>query len=118
MDAFLTVFGDARAIVAAGLLALGLLALILGGVAQARAADFYTRLHALAPTFTLGGALVLAALAVAVWDDQFTIRLVLLAVVLLAAAPAMSHLLANAAHAVGLAPRIGSLKTRGEADPS
>lgn len=110
MDMGFTVFGDAQGLAAAGLLALGLIFLIVGVIAQARAPDFYTRLHALAPTFTLGGALVLAALAVAVWDDQFTVRLVLLAGLMLAAAPAMSHLLANAAHAAGLAPRVGRLK--------
>jgi multicomponent Na+:H+ antiporter subunit G len=116
MDMLITVFGDARAVAAAALLALGLIALIVGAVAQARAPDFYIRLHTLAPTFTLGGGLVLAALAVAVWDYQFTVRLVLFAVLMLAAAPAMSHLLANAAHAAGLAPRVGRLKQEAEGE--
>jgi multicomponent Na+:H+ antiporter subunit G len=105
----LTLFADAQTAIAALLLGLGLLALALAALAQYRAPDFYTRLHALSPTFTLGGALVLAALGVAVWNDQFTLRLVVLGVLIVAVAPALSHLLANAAHGAGLAPRVGRL---------
>jgi multicomponent Na+:H+ antiporter subunit G len=100
---------DARTVIAGVLLTFGALLLILAVVAHARAPDFYSRLHALGPTYSLGGALVLSALAIAAWDGQFTLRLIVIGVLLTALGPALSHMLANAAHASGVAPRVGKL---------
>lgn len=109
MEQAILVLSDARVAIAAGLLALGAVLLILAVIAHARAPDFYSRLHTVAPTYSLGGACILAALAVEAWDGQFTLRLIVIGVLLAALGPALSHMLANAGHAAGLAPRVGKL---------
>jgi multicomponent Na+:H+ antiporter subunit G len=100
---------DVRLLIGAGLLAAGGLLLLIAALGQMRLPDFYTRLHALGPTFTWGGALVLAALAVGSGDMRFALRALVLAGLLAVIGPALSHMLANAAHAAGLAPRVGKL---------
>jgi multicomponent Na+:H+ antiporter subunit G len=109
MEQVALVLSDARTAIAATLLTLGAVLLILAVVAHARAPDFYSRLHAVAPTYSLGGLCMLAALAIEAWDGQFTLRVIVLGVLLTALGPALSHMLANAAHAAGLAPRVGKL---------
>jgi multicomponent Na+:H+ antiporter subunit G len=52
---------------------------------------------------------VLAALAVGAGDARYALRIALLALVLAVIGPALSHMIANAAHAAGLAPRVGKL---------
>lgn len=110
MEQTALLLSDPRTVIAAGLLALSALILILAFVAHARAPDFYSRLHAVAPTYSLGGLLMLAALAIAAWDGQFTLRLIVIGVLLAALGPALSHMLASAGRAAGLAPRVGKLE--------
>jgi multicomponent Na+:H+ antiporter subunit G len=109
MEQIVLVLSDARFAIAASLLVLGSVLLVLAAIAHARAPDFYSRLHAVAPTYSLGGLCTLAALAIEAWDGQFTLRLIVLAALLTALGPALSHMLANAAHAAGVAPRVGKL---------
>jgi multicomponent Na+:H+ antiporter subunit G len=109
---------DLREILAALLLAAGAFVLTAGAVGQARFPDFYTRLHALTPTTTLGGGLILIALAVEAWDWRFGVRLALFGLLVLTTAPAIAHMLANAAHAVGLSPRVGRLRIDNGRPPS
>lgn len=109
MDQVILVLSDARTAISAGLLVLGAALLILAVVAHARAPDFYSRLHMVGPTYSLGGGLVLSALAIEAWDGQFTLRLIVIGILMAALGPALSHMLANAAHAAGLSPRVGKL---------
>ncbi|HWA22478.1 MAG TPA: monovalent cation/H(+) antiporter subunit G [Caulobacterales bacterium] len=100
---------DVRLLIGAALLAAGGLILLIAAIGQARLPDLYARLHTLTPSYTWGGALVLAALAIGAWDGRFGLRVLVLAVLLAIVGPALSHMLANAAHAAGLAPRVGKL---------
>jgi len=100
---------DARLAIAGVFLFVGGALLLLGALGQLRLPDLYTRLHALAPTYSLGGALVLAALGVEAWDAGIAVRLALLGALLGVFAPGLTNLLANAAHAAGLAPRVGKM---------
>ncbi len=106
--------GDASAILdlvrlglAGVLIAAGLGFVLLGAVGMLRFPDFYTRLHAFSVTETIGGALLLAGLALAAWDMAIALKLLLLALLMAAAAPTIAHLTANAGHAAGLAPLSG-----------
>lgn len=101
---------DARLVIAAALLAVGGLVLLICAIGQGRLSDIYARLHTLTPTFTWGGALVLIALGVGAWDGRFALRLFVLGLLLAIIGPAVSYSLANAAHAAGLAPRVGKLR--------
>lgn len=109
MEQITLVLSDARTAIGGGLLAFGAVLLILAVVAHARAPDFYSRLHMVGPTYSLGGAFVLSALAIEAWDGQFTLRIIVIAILMAALGPALSHMLANAAHAAGLSPRVGKL---------
>lgn len=100
---------DARLVIGAILLSAGGLILLIAAIGQARLPDLYARLHTLTPSYTWGGALVLAGLSVGAWDGRFAIRALVLAILLAVIGPALSHMLANAAHAAGLAPRVGKL---------
>jgi multicomponent Na+:H+ antiporter subunit G len=100
---------DARLAIAGVLLFIGGALLLLGALGQLRLPDLYTRLHALAPTYSLGGALVLTALGVEAWDEKIVLRLALLGALLGVFGPPLTNLLANAAHAAGLAPRVGRM---------
>lgn len=85
------------------------LAVMIGGVlGLLRFPDFYTRLHAVNVSDTLGGVSILLGLAVASGDGAIALRLLLLAALFVALGPTLSHLLANAAHAGGLAPLSGA----------
>lgn len=91
--------GVAGLIVAAGL------SLMLGGViGMLRFPDVYTRAHAGNVANGLGAGVVVAGLAVTTPDIGMALRLLVLAVLIWAAGPLLSHLVANAAHAQGLAP--------------
>lgn len=113
LQAALTALSDARTLTALILLLLGALLLVLGAIGQMRMPDVYTRLHAAAPLHSLGGALVLAALAIDAWDWRFALRAGLLAALLAVFGPMLINLLASAAHAAGLAPRVGKLDPDG-----
>jgi len=82
--------------------------LIAGGVLGIlRFPDFYTRLHAARVSDGIGAVLVCLGLALMARDGAVALRLVLLAVLIGAIGPVISQLIANAAHAGGLAPLSG-----------
>lgn len=86
---------------------LGLLFMAGGTIGLLRFPDFYTRLHAARVADAVGAVIFLIGLAVLAPDLGSSLRLLLLALLVGALGPALSHLLANAAHAAGLAPLSG-----------
>ncbi|WP_395645353.1 monovalent cation/H(+) antiporter subunit G [Terricaulis sp.] len=104
------------------LLALGLVFMLGGAIGVLRFPDFYTRLHAAGVSDAVGGVFLLLGLAVIAGDWRIALRLALLAALIVALAPTVAQLAANAAHAAGLAPLAGRYTaprpgTRGEDAP-
>jgi multicomponent Na+:H+ antiporter subunit G len=89
-------------------IAVGLCVMAGGALGLLRFPDFYTRLHAVNVSDTQGGVMVLIGLAVASGDGAIALRLLLLAALCVALGPTLTHLIANAAHAGGLAPLSGA----------
>lgn len=84
------------------------LALMAGGtLGLLRFPDFYTRLHAVRVVDGPGAVIFILGLAIASGDPAVVLRLVLLAALVAALGPTISQLLANSAHAAGLAPIAG-----------
>lgn len=92
------------------LIALGLAFIIGGAIGGLRFPDFYTRLHAARAADGVGAAVFLAGLAVLSGDAGIALRLLVLGVLIVALAPIIGHLSANAAHVGGLAPLVGRYK--------
>lgn len=88
-------------IVAALLLAGGFFALV-AAVGVARLPDVFIRMHASTKAGTLGGGLILAAVAVAQWEAGVTTRVVLIIAFLLVTAPIAAHLIGRAAYRIGV----------------
>jgi multicomponent Na+:H+ antiporter subunit G len=97
----------ARQVVSGALVLFGLVLLLGGALGVLRFPDFYTRLHAVAAAHSAGAALVVVGLAISVGDLGIALKLLLLAGLIAAMAPALSQILANAAHSGGLAPLSG-----------
>jgi multicomponent Na+:H+ antiporter subunit G len=94
-----------RLIVAGVLMTAGLI-FVLGGVfGVVRFADVFARIHALR-TASLGAPLVLAAIAVEMWDAGAALRLALLGAAIALTGPAVAHLLAHLAHRAGVKPPV------------
>ncbi len=85
----------------------GLFFLLGGAIGVLRFPDFYTRLHAARVSDAVGATVLLVGLAIMA-DGAVAVKLVLLAALTAALGPTLSHLLANAAHAAGLAPLSGA----------
>lgn len=100
LDTVRTVLGGAIA-------AIGVAVLAVGAIGMLRFPDFYTRLHAKNAGHMTGVPIVLLGLAVMTQDWSTLARLVLLALLFIAVAPVVSHVLANTAHAAGLSPITG-----------
>lgn len=92
------------------LIALGLAFILGGAIGVLRFPDFYTRLHAARAADGVGAAIFLLGLAVLSGDAGMALRLIVLAVLVAALAPVLTHLGANAAHVGGLAPLAGPYK--------
>jgi multicomponent Na+:H+ antiporter subunit G len=91
-----------------GLVVLAGLVFMLGGaLGVLRFPDFYTRLHAARVADAVGATIVVLGLAVSAGDGMMALKLLMLAALVAALGPTLSHLLANAAHAAGLAPTVG-----------
>ncbi|MGE0596621.1 MAG: monovalent cation/H(+) antiporter subunit G [Hyphomonadaceae bacterium] len=90
-----------------GIITLGLVMMLVGAIGVLRFPDFYTRLHAGAVD-TYGAAVVALGLAITAPDFSLGVRLLLLSGFLAAMAPALTHMLGNAAHAGGLSPIAGA----------
>jgi multicomponent Na+:H+ antiporter subunit G len=78
-----------------------------GAVGLLRFPDIYTRLHASSAGDGAGAAIVLLGLAFVADDWGVALRLVLLAALVVAAAPTLTHCFASGAHAAGLTPVTG-----------
>lgn len=90
------------------LIAVAGLVLILGGtLGLLRFPDVYTRLHAASASDGPGAALFVAGLAVMAPDWAMALRLLLLAALIVALSPVLSHLIGSAAHSGGVAPLAG-----------
>lgn len=96
--------GLLRTAAAAALLALGCLAMLLSSVGMLRFPDFYSRIHPAGKADTLGLALILAGLMI--WEGLTLVSLKLLIILIftLIAAPTATHALAKAAFLDGLLP--------------
>jgi len=97
----------ARAIIGGAIAAGGICALAAGAIGVLRFPDVYTRLHAAHAGQFIGAPLVLLGLLVLSPHIDVAVRLLLLAGLVVVMAPVMTHVVASAAHAAGLAPITG-----------
>jgi multicomponent Na+:H+ antiporter subunit G len=97
-----------REAIGAAFVLAGLVLIAGGALGMLRFPDFYTRLHAANVSDALGGVTLILGLALSAQSGEMALKLVLLAALLMAASPTMTQLLANAAHAAGLAPLAGT----------
>jgi len=81
---------------------------ISGGIGLLRFPDFYTRMHAVGVTDTLGAGLILVALMLLSTNFIVLAKLVLILLLTLLIGPTTSHVLANAAMYNGLKPELNS----------
>lgn len=88
-------------------IAAGLLLIAGGALGLLRFPDLYTRLHAANVADVVGSVVVVLGLAIAAPDWGIAVRLMLLAGLLVAVGPTLTHLVAQTAHAAGLAPISG-----------
>jgi multicomponent Na+:H+ antiporter subunit G len=87
--------------------AVGLLFVAGGALGLLRFPDLYTRLHAANVADVVGTVIVIAGLAIVAPDWDVALRLILLAALMISLGPTLTQLVANAAHAAGLAPIAG-----------
>ena len=81
--------------------------LLIGAFGLIRLPDFFSRTHAVGITDTAGAGLILIGLALHAPDWSVAVRLLLILLFLLFAAPTASHALAQAALNDGLRPQLG-----------
>lgn len=86
------------------MIGLGFLFILVAVVGLLRMPDFYTRLHALGKSDTLGVTLVLGGLALHAESWWLTGKIVLLLLIIFVANPTATHALARAAYHAGLRP--------------
>ena len=107
-------------------LLLGSFLCLSGGVGILRFPDFYTRMHAVGVTDTLGAGMILVGLmllntdSLALLNPDSPVRLKLLLILLMTLFinPAASHALAKAAIHSGLLPLLDNKKNEGGVEPS
>lgn len=87
-----------------GMIAIGFLFIFVAAVGLLRMPDFYTRLHALGKSDTLGVTLVLGGLALHAESWWLTGKIALLLLIIFIANPTATHALARAAYHAGLRP--------------
>lgn len=87
--------------------AIGLMLMAGGALGLLRFPDVYTRLHAANVADAVGPVIIVLGLVIAAPDWNVAFRLILLAVLIASAGPTLTHLIAQAAHAAGLAPLAG-----------
>ena len=93
-------------ILAGFLLGAGILFTVAGTIGLLRFPDFYTRLHAAGVTETLGMLAIVTGLMLHAGPGDALVRLVLIALFMLATAPIASHALARAARHAGVRPMV------------
>lgn len=109
------VFDVVRYILSALCLVGGLFFVFAGTIGVLRLPDFYTRIHAAGMTDTLGAELIMLGLIIQAGFSLLSLKLLLVAFILLITSPTATHALANAAHHAGLKPLLGPFKV---ADPT
>lgn len=77
---------------------------VIGALGLLRMPDFYTRVHAAGITDTMGAGLLLLGMVLQAGFTQTTIKLAMMALLLLFTNPTGTHALAKAARARGLEP--------------
>lgn len=97
----------ALSVVGGALIAAGLMFMAGGALGILRFPDFYTRLHAARTADGVGAIPFLLGVALVSADAGVALRVLLLALLVGAIGPTVSQILANAAHAGGLAPLAG-----------
>lgn len=89
-----------------------------GGVGIIRFPDFYTRMHAVGVTDTLGAGMILIGLMLQNPDSLVIIKLLLILVMTLFISPVASHALAKAAFRNDLAPMSDRDENKGGTESS
>ena len=84
---------------------------IVGAAGMLRMPDFYTRVHAASVVDTLGAGLVLLGLALQAGLTLVTVKLAIIAALLLLASPTATHALVRAAMHRGLEPLLADKGT-------
>lgn len=97
----------AQIIVSGLVVATGLLLMAGGAIGLLRFPDLYSRLHAAHVADGAGAVVVVIGLAIAAQDWEIAARLLALAALIGALGPTLTHLVAQSAHAAGLAPITG-----------
>lgn len=86
-----------------------------------RLPDVFIRMHASTKAGTLGGGLIMAAVAVELWDAGVTARVIAIIAFLLLTAPIAAHIIGRAAYRIGVPLWEGSVvdewHDRGEPAP-
>ncbi len=100
--------GAAIEIMSAICLLIGSFFCISGGVGILRFPDFYTRMHAVGVSDTLGAGMILIGLMLQSQDILVIAKLVMILLLMLLINPAASHVLAKAAIHNGLKPFLGN----------
>jgi monovalent cation/proton antiporter MnhG/PhaG subunit len=83
---------------------IGALFFFAGTLGILRLPDFYARTHAATKCDTVGAGSLLLALAIHTGADISTLKILVLATLVLVSSPTSGHALARAAHRTGLAP--------------
>lgn len=79
-----------------------------GGIGLLRFPDFYTRMHAVGVTDTLGAGMILVGLMIISTDILVFAKLVMVLLLTLLIGPTTSHVLAKAAYHNGLKPKVSN----------
>lgn len=79
-----------------------------GGIGLLRFPDFYTRMHAVGVTDTLGAGMILVGLMIISTDVLVFAKLVMVLLLTLLIGPTTSHVLAKAAYHNGLKPKVSN----------
>ena len=87
-------------------LLLGSFLCVSGGVGLLRFPDFYTRMHAVGVTDTLGAGMILIGLMILSTDFLVFAKLLMILLLTLFIGPTTSHVLVKAAFNNGLAPKV------------
>ena len=99
-------------------LLLGSFLCLSGGIGIIRLPDFYTRMHAVGVTDTLGAGMIFIGLMLQNPDSLVIIKLVMILVMTIFISPVASHALAKAAFRNDLTPRSGRNENKGGTESS
>lgn len=98
-------------------LLLGSFLCLSGGVGIIRFPDFYTRMHAVGVTDTLGAGMILIGLLLQTPEFLVVLKLLLILVMTVFISPVASHALAKAAFRNDLVPLSDGNENKGETEP-